>query len=240
MVKENALEIIRNELRRKVKTGVIGTGAMSDPYNPLEAELKLTRNSLELMNAFGFGVSLVTKSDLIARDGDILADIQSHSPVIAKFSVITADDELCKKIEPNVALSSERFEAMSKLAAQGIFTGTMIVPLLPYVSDTDKNIRDICQMTKEAGGKFIYTYMGMTLRQGSREYYYSKLDDVLPGVKEKYMKRFGIRYNHTSPRSRKLWDVFTKECERLGLVYDMRAIIHSYKSGYDSGQLTLF
>jgi len=239
-VKENALEIIRNELRRKVKTGVIGSGAMSDPYNPLEEKLKLTRNALELFNAFGFGASLSTKSNLITRDADVLADIKSHSPVIVKFSINVADDELCKKIEPNVASAFERFNAISKLSAQGIFCGVLMVPLLPFIGDTEENIVKILHMAKEAGAKFVYTYMGMTLRQGSREYYYKHLDKVLPGVAEKYMKRFGIRHNCISPRASKLWDVFTKECERLGLLYDMKAIIYSYKAGYDSGQLTLY
>ena len=236
-IKENALEIIRNELRRKVKTGVIGTGAMSDPYNPLEEKLKLTRNSLELKNAYGFGVSLVTKSDLITRDTDILTDIKEHSPVIAKFSISTANDDLCKKIEPHVAPASRRFEAMKMLSSQGIFCGTMLLPLLPFISDTDENIKKVCRMTKEAGGKFIYTYMGMTLRQGSREYFYENLD---PDVKEKYIKRFGTRYNCISPRSKKLWDIFIVECESLGLIYDMNAIIHGYKSGYDNKQLTIY
>jgi len=239
-VKKNALEIIRNDLRRKIKTGVIGTGAMCDTYNPLEKELKLTRNALELINAFDFGVSLTTKSDLITRDTDVLQDIQGHSPIIVKFSITTADDELCKKLEPNVAVTSKRFEAMHMLSSNGIFCGVLIVPLLPFVNDTEDNILKIVHMAKQAGAKFVYTYMGMTLRQGSREYYYHKLDDILPGTKERYMKRFGTRYNCTSPRSKKLWDVFTAECERLGLLYDMKAIIHSYKSGYDSGQLTLF
>ena len=238
-VKENALEIIRNDLRRKVKTGVIGTGAMSDPYNPLEGELKLTRNTLELINAFGFGVSPITKSDLVTRDIDVLLDIKSHSPVNVKFTVTTADDKLCKKLEPNVTPSSKRFEAMSQLSAQGIFCGVLIVPLLPFVNDTEENITNILRMTKEAGGRYVYTYMGMTLRQGSREYYYNHLDKILPGIKEKYMKRFGNRYSCISPQSKKLWAVFTSECERLGLLYDMKAIIHHYKAGYDR-QLTLF
>jgi len=238
-VKENALEIIRNDLRRKTKAGVIGTGAMSDPYNPLEKELKLTQSSLELMNAFNFGVSLVTKSDLVTRDADILKDIKTSAPTIVKFSINIADDELCKKIEPNVATTSKRFEAMSRLSAQGIFTGVFMIPLLPFIGDSEDNIIKILRMAKDAGAKFVYTYMGMTLRKGSREYFYNQLNKVLPGVSEKYIKRFGIRYSCISPKSKKLWDVFTAECERLGLLYDMKAITYRYKSGYNNNQLTL-
>jgi len=238
-VKENALEIIRNDLRRKIKTGVIGTGSMSDPYNTLEKELKLTRNTLELINAFNFGISIVTKSTLVARDVDILKDIQAHSPVVVKFTITTADDGLCKKLEPNVATASERFDAMRVLSGQGIFCGVFILPVLPFVSDTEENIISILRQAKDAGAKFVYTYMGMTLRVGSREYYYAHLDKIIPGIKEKYMKRFGIRYTYMSPDSKKLWGKFTQECERLGLLYDMKAITHHYKASYDN-QLTLF
>jgi len=238
-VKENALQIIRDDLRRKVKTGVIGTGAMSDPYNPLEQNLKLTRNALELINAYNFGISLVTKSDLVARDGDILQDIQSHSPVIVKLSITAADDNLSKKLEPNVSVTSDRFAALAKLASAGIFCGVMLIPMLPFITDTDENLTAILQMAKDAGAKFVYTYMGMTLRHGSREYFYSQLDDIMPQTKEKYAKRFGQRYNCTSPRSKKLWTIFQSECERLGLLYDMKAITHHYKSAYSDNQLTL-
>jgi len=232
-VKTNALQIIRDDLKRKVITGVVGTGAMSDPYNPLESELKLTRYSLELINAFRFGVSLCTKSDMIARDGDVLLDIKSHSPVIVKFSISTANDELCKKLEPNVSCTSERFEAMRQLTEKGIFCGVQMVPLLPYVNDSEENIIKILNMAKKAGARFVYTYMGMTLRAGSREYYYEHLDKILPGIKEKYIKRFDKRYSCISPKYKKLWDVFTKECVRLDLLFDMKNIIRHYKYGYE-------
>ena len=239
-VKENALQIIRNDLRRKVKTGVVATGAMSDPYNPLEKDLLLTRNALELINAFGFGASVATKSALVARDADIFKDIATHSPVIPKLSITTFDDKICKKLEPNASLSSERFEALRILADNGIFCGVLMSPILPFVNDNEENILGILRMAKEVGAKFVYSYMGMTLRQGNREYYYEHLDRMFPGVKEKYIKRFGMRYNCPSPNYKKLWKVYAEECERLGLLYDMRAIIHRYKADYRNRQQVLF
>ena len=238
-VKENALRIIRDDLMRKAITGVVGTGAMSDPYNPLEEELKLTRNSLELINAFKFGVSLTTKSDMIARDIDILTDIKSHSPTIVKFSITTTADELCRKLEPRASITLKRFEAMHVLTDAGIFCGVLIMPLLPFVNDTEENILEILHRAKEAGAKFVYTYMGMTLRAGSREYYFEHLDKIKPGLIEKYQKRYGTRYSCLSPRSKKLWNVYKSECERLGLLYDMRSIIRHYKTGYAKPQLKL-
>jgi len=231
-VKENALTIIRDELRRKVTTGVVGTGAMSDPYNPLEKELKLTRNSLELMNAFGFGASLVTKSTLVTRDVDVLCDIQTHSPVIVKFSITTADDALSKKLEPHAPTTSERFAALRVLADSGIYCGVFIVPMLPYITDSTDNLVQLLRMAKDAGAGFVYTYMGMTLRPGSREYFYEQLDATMPGIRDKYVIRFGLRKNITSPNAKKLWGVLEAECTKLGLLYDMKAITHMYKSGY--------
>jgi len=240
-VKENALQIIRDELRRKTKTGVISTGAMSDPYNPLEKELLLTRNALELINAFGFGVSLCTKSALIARDIDVLQDIKSFSPVIAKISITTADDELCGKIEPNVSNTSERLDALARLTDGGIFSGVWINPVLPFLTDTEENIINILRMAKDAGTKFVVTFMGMTLRSGNREHYYAQLDkNGLSDVKNRHIKRFDVRYNNPSPNAKKLWSVFAAECERLGLLYDMRAIRNQYKMAYTDKQLRLF
>jgi len=225
-VKENALQIVRDDLRRKVKTGVVGTGAMSDPYNPFEEHLKLTRNSLELLNAFGFGASLTTKSALIIRDIDILKDIQVHSPVIVMISITTADDELSKQLEPSVSATSERFNALRLLADSGIYCGVFIIPMLPFITDSTENLTKLTHMAKDAGANFVYTHMGMTLRSGSREYFYEHLDTILPGVKEKYVKCFGFRKNFKSLNSKKLWNVLESECAKLGLLYDMKAITH--------------
>ncbi|MDR2183446.1 MAG: radical SAM protein [Clostridiales bacterium] len=238
-VKENALQIIRDELRRKVKTGVIATGAMSDPYNPAERELKLSRHALELMNSFGFGAAITTKSALIARDIDVLQDIKSHSPVIAKITVTTADDGLCQKIEPNADATTRRFEAVAKLAQGGIYCGILLNPVLPFLTDTPENIAGVLRLAKEAGAKFVHTFMGMTLRAGNREYFYSRLDKDFPDVRGKYIKRFGNQYSCTAPDAKKLWGIFSAECERLGLLYDMKAITGKYKSGYYGRQLSL-
>ena len=242
-VKENALQIIRDELRRKVKTGTIATGAMSDPYNPLERELKLTRNALELINAFGFGVAIDTKSDLVTRDIDVLRDIKTHSPIIVKVTVTAADDGLCKKLEPYVSGTSERFEAIARLTDAGIYSGVLLHPVMPFITDTEENIVNILRMAKEAKAKFVYSFMGMTLRSGNREYFYEQLEKSGEGlfhVKDKYIKKFGNRYHCPAPNAKKLWSMFTAECERHGLLYDMRAITSQYKIGYGDGQLTLF
>ncbi|MCL2353739.1 MAG: radical SAM protein [Defluviitaleaceae bacterium] len=239
-LKENALQIIRDDLRRKAKKGVVGVGAMCDIYNHHEASLKITRNALELINAFGFGVATCTKSALITRDIDILADIKAHSPVLAKFSISTADDALCKRLETNVSSPSDRFEAIAKLTQAGIPCGILMMPILPFINDTEDNIRQICRKAKEAGAFSIYPAMGMTLRDGSREHYLDKLESIFPGegLKERYLKIYGKAYSCNSPKRMKLWAVFREECEKLGLLYDMKAIIQYYKKGYGDSQLT--
>lgn len=239
-VKEDALRIIRDDLKSKSFKGVVGTGAMSDPYNPYEKGLKLTRNALELINAYGFGVGIDTKSPLATRDIDVLGDIKKHSPVIIKVTITTFDDALCKKVEPGVAVSSARFEALKQLADAGIFCGVLMMPLLPFINDTKENIEGILVNAKKAGAKFVYPAIGMTLRQGNREYYYKKLDTLFPGqgLTEKYMKTYGSRYEVTSPKVKSLWPFFVDTCQKLGLMHDMKIIISAYKIGYGHSQLS--
>lgn len=240
--KENALKLIRDDLRRKVKTGVVGTGAMSDPYNPFEKDLLLTRHALELINAYDFGIAIATKSPLITRDIDILHDIKEQSPVLCKITITTADDDLCKIIEPRVAPSSERFAAVKELSDAGLFTGVLLMPVLPYINDTEENILSIVRNTASAGGKFIFGFgaFGVTLRNNQRSYYYQHLDKHFPGLKETYIRKFGNNYHCVSPHAKKLWTLFTKECEKYGILYQMKDIIRAYKRGYDYTQLSLF
>jgi len=238
--KQDALRIIRDDLLKKRKRGIIATGSMSDPYNPCEKELKLTRNALELINAYRFGVAIDTKSTLILRDINILKDIQLNSPVLIKITITTADDNLSKIIEPNAPVSSERFDAVKKLNENGVYTGILMMPILPFIEDTEENIINIVHKAKESGARFIYPAIGMTLRTGNREYYYEKLAQYFPGVKEKYIKQYDMRYNCTSPKARKLWNIFTDECDRLEIRYQMKDIIIDYKRGYTDKQLNLF
>lgn len=240
--KANALELIRNDLRSKVKTGVIATGAMSDPYNPFEKELLLTRHALELIYAYGFGVAIDTKSDLITRDIDILKEIQADSPVIAKITVTSADDALCKKIEPNAPASSKRFEAIRRLSEAGIFTGVLLMPVLPFLEDNEDNILAIVRQAHRNGARFIYPGFGVTLRQNQRDWYYKKLSEQFPnsGLKEKYIRLYGDSYQCSSPDARTLWQILKAECDRLGLLYKMQDIVSAYQQRYVNSQLSLF
>jgi DNA repair photolyase len=238
--KENALAIIQRELKSKRRTGVIGTGAMSDPYNPFEKELKLTRGALELINRHRFGISITTKSNLVLRDIDILKAISQHSPVLINVTITAAEDKLSKKIEQNVAVSSERFATIKKLSQEGIFTGILLMPVLPFIEDTTENITSIIKQAHNSGAKFIYAGFGVTLRQNQRDWYYRKLDENFPGLKQKYVKQFGNAYSCTSPNSKELLKLFKKECDSLGIIYKMEEIIKAYKQGYVKNQLSMF
>lgn len=240
--KENALVILRDELRRKVRRGVIGTGAMSDPYNPFEEKELLTRHALELISAYDFGITVITKSSLITRDIDVYTEIAERSPVLCKMTVTTADDELCRLIEPNVSVSSERFEALAKMSEKGLFTGITLMPVLPFIEDSEENILKIVGTAHECGVRCIYPAFGMTLRNNQREYYLDKLEEIFPGqgLKMRYIRTFGERYECVSPSAKRLWEAFSAECDRLGILYNMRDIISAYKRGYGDMQLSFF
>lgn len=241
-VKEDALRIIRDDLRRKVKTGIVGTGAMSDPYNPFEQELELTRHALELIDAYGFGAAVATKSALLKRDIDILKGIMEHSPVLCKVTVTTTDDDLAKKIEPHASSPSERLALVEALRKNGIFTGILLMPVLPFLEDNEENILSIVKAAHEAGASFIYPAFGVTLRNNQREWYFDRLKELFPqqDLVSEYIKRYGNSYECTSPGARKLWQVFSRECERYGILYRMKDIIHGYKKNYEVTQLSLF
>lgn len=240
--KENALQIIRDDLRRKVKKGVIGTGAMSDPYNPFEEKEELTRHALELLDAFGFGAAVATKSSLICRDIDILQGIAEHSPVLGKITITTPHDELSKKVEPHVNPSSKRFETVKKLNQAGIFTGILMMPVLPFIEDGMEDMRLLVKRAHEAGARFIYAQFGMTLRENQRVWYYEKLKEIFPETDyvPRYQKQYGNYYECRSPRSARLWKAFTAECEKYGILYDMKSIVHAYKKNYECRQISLF
>lgn len=238
--KANSSTIIRNELKIKKQKGIIATGSMSDPYNPHERKLLLTREALQLINTYNFGVAIATKSPLVVRDIDILKQIQQHSPVLVKITITTADDELCKKIERNVAVSSERFQAIKELSNQGIYCGILFMPLLPFINDTIDNVLATVQLAHASGAKFIYPTFGLTLRSNQRVYYYQKLEETFPHLKTKYLRNYSGEYFCASPRLKELSSAFVKECTRLGLAYKMSDIIHNYKQGYDPIEISLF
>ena len=215
--KENALTILDGELRAKRSTGIISMGSMSDPYNPLEKDLCLTKGALELINRYRFGAAITTKSALCARDADLLASMRRYAPVCARLTVTCADDDLSRRIEPHVSVSSERFAAMRALADHDIFTGTWLNPVLPYITDNEENLRRIVHMTADAGGRFVVCFFGMTLRTGNREYYFRALERDFPGTRQKYLTTYGNSYMLTVPAQDRLYDVFVEECIKRGL-----------------------
>lgn len=239
--KENALKIIRDDLRRKTRSGVVGTGAMSDPYNPFERELELTRHGLELCDAFEFGAAIATKSSLLERDIDILQGIAEHSPVILKITVTTADDELAAKIEPRVSRPTERFRLIERLSKAGLYAGILLMPVLPFIEDNLDNVGEIVRRAEDAGARFIYPAFGVTLRGNQRVWYYQKLNELFPGkgLVEAYQKRFGEYYECRSPQARKLWGYFAEECGKRKILYRMDDIVSQYKRPYRMEQMSL-
>lgn len=238
--KENAISILENELK-KYERGVVGIGSMSDTYNPQELKYEQTRTALKLISKYNFGVSIDTKSDLILRDLDLLKEINEKNNVIIKFTITTADDNLSKIIEPNVCESSKRFAAIKTLTDNGIYAGIMMNPVLPFITDSEDNIKELVKKAHESGAKFIHTYMGMTLRDRQRDYYYKKLDESFPNLKNKYMNYYKNNYNCMTPNYKQLYKVFKEECDKYGILYNMKDIINAYKKEIkDNEQISLF
>lgn len=228
-VKERVLDILQKELSSKRFKGVVGIGAMSDTYNSFEKNLEITRGALKLIKNNRFGVSLETKSDLVVRDIDLFQEINQYNDVIIKLTITTADDELSRKIEPHVCVSSQRFKAMKKLSDAGIFTGVLLHPVLPFITDSEDNIIQIVRLAYENGAKFIHAYFGVTLRDRQREYFYNHLDQLFPGMKDKYKKYYGQNYQCFSKNKSHLEYVFQRECQKYGILYKMEDIIQAYK-----------
>lgn len=230
--KKDALRIIRDDLRRKVKTGVVLSGGMSDAYNPEEKELCLTRNALELINAFDFGACIITKSALVTRDTDILQDIRKHSPASVNFSITCSDDETGRKLEPAVSTTTERFEAIAHLTKNGIPAGVLMDPVVPYITDTVENVREMVKKAAFYGARYMYLSTQVTMSDGQREYFYREADKHWPGVSDTYRQKYKSYYYCRSPHAKKLWNAFAEACEREKLIYDMRAANQLVRSGY--------
>lgn len=220
-VKSNALVLLEDALRRKRKKCMIGTGSMTDPYIPLERELEHVRKTLMLVERYGFGFTVITKSDLILRDLDLLKRINEKTKCVVQMTLTTFDEELCRKIEPGVCTTRRRFEVLKAMRDAGIPTIVWLCPVLPFINDTEENLRGILDYCVEAGVRGVLCFgMGLTLREGNREYYYEQLDRLFPGMKERYMKEFGNGYVCSSPHNGSLMKLFHRTCEEAGIMHD--------------------
>ena len=220
-VKSNALELLEDALRRKHKKCMMGTGSMTDPYIPLEKELEHVRKTLMLVERYGFGFTVITKSDLILRDLDLLKRINEKTKCVVQMTLTTYDEELCKKIEPGVCTTRRRFEVLKAMRDAGIPTVVWLCPTLPFINDTEENLQGILNYCVEAGVLGVLCFgMGLTLRDGNREYFYDQLDRLFPGMKERYMREFGNSYVCSSPRNGRLMKLFHRTCEEAGIMHN--------------------
>lgn len=216
LVKANAIELLRDELSRKRIKGPISLGSMNDPYMPLEGKLNLTGCALAVIAEFGFPVHLITKSALVLKDLDTLRQI-ARTYASVSFTITTTDDALAAKIEPGASRPSERLQAMHVLAENGIQTGTTMMPILPFIEDNEENLAAIVEHTAAAGGSYLIPWLGMSMRDRQRAYYYARLDELFPGLREQYERTYGNQYECNSPRSNELWPFFEDCCQRHGI-----------------------
>jgi DNA repair photolyase len=218
-VKRNAPELLEQALRSRRQKCMIGTGSMSDPYMHCEEQLGLTRKCLEIIRRYGFGVAIQTKSDRILRDIDLLDEINRASKCVVQMTLTTYDDALCKIVEPNVCSTKRRIEVLEEMQERGIPTMVWLSPILPFLNDTEENIRAILKECVRVGVKGVVCFgMGLTLREGDREYYYAALDRHFPGLSRRYAERYGNAYEVPSPDADKLMTIFQSICKENGLL----------------------
>lgn len=236
-VKINAPQLLEQALRRKRKKCMIGTGGMCDPYLYAEKDLQLTRKCLEIIEHYGFGLAIQTKSDLILRDLDLLKKINEQTKCVVQMTMTTCDEELCRIVEPNVCTTARRAEVLELLREEGIPTVCWMTPILPYINDTEENIRGILDLCKKAKCYGVLQFgIGLTLRDGDRQYYYQKLDEHFPGLRQKYEKKFGNAYELPVPKAGKLLRIVREECRKNGMEYDAGRIFSYINQFEEKGQ----
>ena len=218
-VKQNAPELLEAALRSKRKKCMIATGSMSDTYMHCEEKLRLTRKCLEIILRYGFGATLLTKSDRVLLDMDLLEEIHRKTKCVVQMTLTTYDDDLCRIVEPNVCTTRRRIEVLEEMRHRGIPTVVWLTPILPFINDTEDNIRAILAECIRVGVKGIICFdMGLTLREGDREYYYAALDKSFPGMKKRYIQRYANAYALPSPRAKELMGLFWNTCRQHGLL----------------------
>lgn len=242
-VKVNSVELLKKALKSRRRRAMIGTGAMCDPYIPLEGELKYLRQSLELIYRYGFGFTCITKSDLVLRDLDLLKKINEKSKAVIQMTLTTADEDLCRILEPNVCTTERRVEVLNVLKDEGIPTVVWLCPILPYINDTEENITQIIDMCIDAEVKGILCFgMGLTLRNGNREYFYEKLDEHFPGMKDRYIREYGNSYSISSPNNDELMRLFYEKTNSNNIMNradDIFGYLHEFPDRENTKQSTL-
>ena len=243
-VKQNAPHLLENALRRKRKRCMIGTGSMCDPYMHCEETLQLTRQCLQIIHRNGFGLAIQTKSNRILRDMDLLTAIHHRAKCVIQMTLTTYDEDLCRILEPNVCTTHARYQALKQFQQAGIPTVVWLSPILPFINDTPENLRGILDYCIDAGVQGIINFgFGVTLREGDREYFYRALDCHFPGLKEKYIHRYGLSYECTSNRNAELMRIFTTTCQKHGILYrtdDVFAYLHEFPDRNEGEQLRMF
>lgn len=242
-IKKNAPSILEQQLKGKRKKGMIITGSMSDPYIPLEKELEYTKQCLQVIDKYNFGISILTKSDLILRDLDILKSINNKSKCIVNMTLTTYDEDLCKIIEPNVCTTKRRVEVLNIMKDNNIDTVVWLGPILPFINDSEENLKGLLNYCVEAKVKAIMFFsFGVTMREGNREYFYKEIDKYFPNIKEKYIKTFGNNYICESLNNKKLMKILISVCTKNNIIYKPKEVfeyLSTYKTKYEQLVLQL-
>ncbi len=204
-VKINAAEILKKELAkmfsgqkklsdftqgstvkdRKLKPVVAVSSGISDAYQPIERKYRLTRKILKILMEYGVPAHVMTKSDLVLRDMDLLKKIHERSWCTVSFSLSTVDKKIARIFEPKASPPSKRLEALKIITEEGISAGVTYIPIIPYITDSDEQLKDTIRSSKQHGADYILAGT-MTLRDLQAERFYEILRMHYPGLVEKY------------------------------------------------------
>ncbi len=240
-VKRNAEQILDGQLRRRRSKAMIHTGSMCDPYIPLENELRQTRKCLEVIARRGFGLTILSKSDRMLRDLDLFSEINRKYKCVVQTTLTTLDEALCAKLEPNVCGTAARVKVLTACRERGIPTVVWMTPILPFINDTEENINGLLDYCIGAGVRGVINFgMGLTLREGDREYFYAQLDRLFPGVKQRYIQAFGLQYECKSPSSGRLTALFQERCRKHGILTDLEVFRYLDEAPQEPPQVTIF
>ncbi|UCF10798.1 MAG: radical SAM protein [Candidatus Bipolaricaulota bacterium] len=216
LVKENAIELLERELATKRRRGIVGTGSMNDPYQPVERETRLARRALSTLARYGFGVHVITKSDLVVRDVDLLKRLGRDRAVVS-VTITTVDDALAALLEPHAPAPSRRLSALRNLAGEGIETRVTMMPVLPFLEDKEENVLAVVDAAASVGVQTIIAWFGVTLRDRQRAFFFRQLDRRFPGVRAEYVRRFGARYECLCDNAAALREAFERACADRGI-----------------------